>query len=229
MGERSLADADQEEELERDAIAKLRLSSDNPVDDVAVEEGTLDVAEPRATDRDDGVALQLELSLRPAEEGHENGAHLFARARRGIAPALVDELAEAGGAGRRLEICELEVGVVERELGQDRLVIAQRLLGGAVLVAEPAHEVGDLEADWRCPIRLVLHALSLAHDPCGLGESQARRSRWWLRIARRCLDRLDHRQLQAELGERWRRHGDRIVTKMFLRRESARRGRISSS
>lgn len=165
----------------------------------------------RAADRNDGVALELELALCPAEEGHEHGADLLARARCGIAPALVDELPKAGRPRGRLEVRELEVGVVERELGKDRLVVAQRLLRRAVLVAEPAHEVGDLEADRRCPVRLVLHALSLAHDPRGLRESQATRSRCSrerrrLPSARRCLDRLDRRQLQAELGERLLRH-----------------------
>jgi hypothetical protein len=206
LGERALADADQEEELERDAIAELGLSRDDAVDDVAVEQRTLDVAQPRAPDRDDRVALELELALRPAEEGHEHGPHLLARPRRGVAPALVDELAEACRACRRLEVHEFEVGVVERQLRQDRLVVAQRLLRGAVLVPKPAHEMGDLEADRSCPVRLVFHALSLAHDPRGLGESQARRR---LRSARRCLDRLDRRQLEAELGERWLRHGRR--------------------
>jgi hypothetical protein len=61
--------------------------------------------------------------------------------------------------------------VVECQLGQDRLVVAQRLRCRPVLVAEPAHEVGDLEADRRCPGRLVLHALSLAHDPRGRSSS----------------------------------------------------------
>src|SRR5436309_12036548 len=77
LGERSFADADQEEELERDAVAELGLRSDDPVHDVAIEQWTLDVAQPRAADRDDGVALELELALRPPEERHENRAHLL--------------------------------------------------------------------------------------------------------------------------------------------------------
>jgi hypothetical protein len=183
-----------------------------PVDDVAIEERTLDVAEPRAPDRDDGVALELELALRPAEEGHENRAHLLTRPRCGFAPALVDELAEASGACRRLEVRELEIGVVERQLGQDRLVVAQRLRGRPVLVPEPADEVGDLETDRRRPVGLVLHGLT--HDPGSLAERQAERSRRqrgraMKRRARRCLDRLRRRQLEAELGEAWLRHGCR--------------------
>ncbi|HEY5693683.1 MAG TPA: hypothetical protein VIR14_04180 [Gaiellaceae bacterium] len=124
LGERALPDADQEEELEGDAIAELGLSRDDAVDDVAVEKRALDVAQPRAADRDDRVALELELALRPAEERHEHGAYLLARPRGGIAPALVDELSEARSSSGRLEVRELEVGVVERQLGQDRLVVA---------------------------------------------------------------------------------------------------------
>jgi hypothetical protein len=42
LGQRAVADADQEEELERDAVAELRLRRDDPVDDVAIEERTFD-------------------------------------------------------------------------------------------------------------------------------------------------------------------------------------------
>jgi hypothetical protein len=69
---------------------------------------------------------------------------------------------------------ELEVGMVERELGKDRLVVAKRLACRAELVAEPADEVGDLEADRRRPVGLVLHGLP--HDPGGLSKRQARAS-----------------------------------------------------
>jgi hypothetical protein len=101
-----------------------------------------------------------------------DGADLLARPRRGVAPALVDELAEARRSLGRLEVGELEVGVVDRELGEDRFVVAQRFGSRAVLVPEPADEVGDLETDRRRPVRLVLHGLS--HDPGGLPERQAR-------------------------------------------------------
>ena len=136
------------------------------------EELALDVAEPRRADRDDGVAVELELGLRPLEEGHQDGAHLLACTRRGVAPALVDELAQPGRAVGRLEVAQLEIGVVDRELGEDRLVVAQRLGGRAVLVPEPADEVGDLEADRRRPVGLVLHGLS--HDPGRFAERQAK-------------------------------------------------------
>jgi hypothetical protein len=59
---------------------------------------------------------------------------------------------------RRLESGELEVGVIDRELGEDRLVVAQRLGGRAVLVPEPADEVGDLETDRRRPVGLSFTA-----------------------------------------------------------------------
>jgi hypothetical protein len=42
-------------------------------------------------------------------------------ARHRVTPALVDELAEARRPVRRLESGELEVGVVDRELREDRL------------------------------------------------------------------------------------------------------------
>src|SRR5919197_6141324 len=85
-----------------------------------------------------GLPTELELGLRPFEERHQDGAHLLARPRSGLAPALVDELAQARRAIRWLEIGELEIRVVDRELGEDRLVVAQRLGGRAELVPEPA-------------------------------------------------------------------------------------------
>src|SRR5439155_26493505 len=103
---------------------------------------------------------------------------------------------------------ELEVGVVDRELGEDRLVVAQRLRGRAVLVPEPADEVGDLETDRRRPVGLVLHGLS--HDPGRLRERQASAAqvprpglvRAWLRLGRG--------DLEAELREgsltHWKRN-----------------------
>lgn len=116
--------------------------------------------------------MKLELGLRPLEERHQDSAHLLAGPRRGLSPALVDELAQPRRAGRRLELAQLEVCVVDSELGENRLVVAQRLARRAVLVAEPADEVRDLETDRRRPIGLVLHGLS--HDPGGLAERQAR-------------------------------------------------------
>jgi hypothetical protein len=91
--------------------------------------------------------VHLELGLGPLEERHQDGAHLLSRPWCGLAPALVDELAEARCALGRLEVVELEVGVVECELGEDRLVVAERLGGRAVLVPEPPDEVADLETD----------------------------------------------------------------------------------
>jgi hypothetical protein len=90
----------------------------------------------------------------------------------GVAPPFVDELAQACRPLRRFEVGELQVGVVDRELGQNRLVVAQHLVGCAVLVTEPADEVRDFETDRRRPVGLVLHGLS--HNPGGLGERQAR-------------------------------------------------------
>ncbi len=80
---------------------------------------------------------------------------------------------------------ELEVGVGDRQLGEDRLVVAQRLAGRAVLVSEPADEVRDFEADRRRPVGLVLHGLP--HDPGGPGKRQARAPAIRAGIALSCL------------------------------------------
>jgi hypothetical protein len=161
----------QEEQFECDAIAQFKLRLDDPDDVLGGEELALDVAEARRADWDDRVTVQLELGLRPFEERHEDGAHFLARPRRRFAPALVDEITEARRAGGRLEIHELEVGMVDRELGEDRLVVAQRLGGRAVLVPEPSDEVRDLETDRSRPVGLVLHSFS--HDPGRIAERQA--------------------------------------------------------
>ncbi len=57
--------------------------------------------------------------------------------------------------------------MVDRELREDRLVVAQCLRRRAVLVAKPAHEVRDFEAERGRAVRLVLQGL--ADDPGGQG------------------------------------------------------------
>jgi hypothetical protein len=77
----------------------------------------------------------------------------------------VDHLAEVFG--RHLE----RLAVSEKEAhSRDRLVVADRRLGGAVLVAEPSQVAADELPERRLPIRLVLH--SLPDDPGGLAERQ---------------------------------------------------------
>jgi hypothetical protein len=73
-----LADADQEEELEGNAIAKLRLSGNDAVDDVAVDSGRSMSRSRGLPIGNDGVPWSLNSPLCPAEEGHEHGAYFFA-------------------------------------------------------------------------------------------------------------------------------------------------------
>jgi hypothetical protein len=54
LGERSLADNDQEQELQGDPVAQLGLGGDDPFDDLSVEERSFDVAEPRRPNRTTG-------------------------------------------------------------------------------------------------------------------------------------------------------------------------------
>src|SRR5262249_15899070 len=56
------------------------------------------------------------------------------------------------------------------ELGEDRLVVAERLRGRAILVAEPPDEVRYLQSDCRAAVRLVLHRL--AHHARSVRERQ---------------------------------------------------------
>src|SRR5438046_3021721 len=119
-----------------------------------------------------GLPCSLNSGLCPLEERPQDGAHFLACPRRSVAPALVDELAQALRPLGRFEVGELEVGVVDRELGEDRFVVAQRLDGRAVLVPEPADELRDLETDRRRPVELVLHGPS--HDPGRLAQRQPR-------------------------------------------------------
>jgi hypothetical protein len=166
--------------------------------------------------------VHLELGLGPLEERHQHGAHFLARPWCGLAPALVDELAEARRPFGRLEVVELEIGVVEGKLGKDRLVVAQRLARRAELVAEPADESGDLEADRRRPIGLVLH--SLPDDPGGLAERQACRPavrpRRTIarddRVSRDALGQVEERELTARVDldprfPRWSWHTRRLA------------------
>src|SRR5882762_49523 len=98
------------------AVAKFGLAGDDAGDLLGGEELALDVAEARRADRYDGVALELELGLCPLEKRHQDCAHFLPRSRSRIAPALVDEFADARRAVRRFEVSELEVGVVDRKL-----------------------------------------------------------------------------------------------------------------
>ena len=63
--ELALSQAHEEEQLERDAVAQLRLGGDDPHDVVGREELAFDVPQPRRADRGDGVALQLEFGPVP--------------------------------------------------------------------------------------------------------------------------------------------------------------------
>jgi hypothetical protein len=112
--------------------------------------------------------------------------------------------------------------VIDRELGEDRLVVAQRLGGCAVLVPKPADEVCDLEADRHRPVGLVLHGLP--DDPGGLAERQAcrpavrarRRVRGDDRVGRGVVGDVEERELTAQIAldprlPSWCRHPCRLA------------------
>ena len=107
------------------------------------------------------------LLLGPDPESADDGRDLGASARVPHRPR-VDHLAEI--LGRDLE--RFAVGEQEAHSREDRLVVADRRLGGAVLVAEPAQVAADELAERRLAVRLVLHRLP--DDPGGLSERQAR-------------------------------------------------------
>src|SRR5581483_394341 len=146
----------------------------------------------------------MTLLLGPDPERADDGRHLGAGARVPHRPR-VDHLAEI----LRRDFERLAVGEQKAHAREDRLVVADRRLGRAVLVAEPAQIATDELAERRLAIRLVLHRLP--DDPGSLTERQALPS-WRTRAhftewtARRRLDRLC-RQLEAELGGAWLRHG----------------------
>ena len=79
----------------------------------------------------------------------------------------VDDLAEI----LRRDLERLAVGEQEAHAREDRLVVAERRLRRAVLVAEPAQVATDELSERRLAIRLVLHRLT--DDPGGLAERQA--------------------------------------------------------
>ena len=96
-----------------------------------------------------------------AEEVAQDRDHLGARPGGALAPAIVNELAQKFSADRRLEARNLQVGVVERELAENRLVVAHRLGRRSPLVLLPAVVTADLEADRSAAIALVLHGFTL--------------------------------------------------------------------
>jgi hypothetical protein len=80
----------------------------------------------------------------------------------------VDHFAEI--LGRDLE--RIPVGEEEAHAGEHGLVVADRRVGRAVLVAEPPQVAADELTERRLAVRLVLHRLP--DDPGGLAERQAR-------------------------------------------------------
>ncbi len=109
----------------------------------------------------------MALLLSPHPEGSNDGRDLRARAGVPHRPC-VDHLAEI----LRRDLERLPIGKQEAHPRKHRLVVADRRIGRAVLVAEPAQVAADELTERRLPVRLVLHRLS--DDPGGLAERQAR-------------------------------------------------------
>jgi hypothetical protein len=86
----------------------------------------------RRLDRQRGVAVHAPAGDSPGEEITHHREVPRSRVRRRVALVAVEELNQAFGADR-LEVEQVEVGVVEREAGQHRLV------GARVFSAAPPH------------------------------------------------------------------------------------------
>jgi hypothetical protein len=78
------------------------------------------------------------------------------------------------GADRRSEVGELEVGVIQRQLGEDRLVVAQGLFCRPPLDLLPAVVARDLEAKWGRPVGAVPARPRASCAPRRQGSSRSR-------------------------------------------------------
>src|SRR5829696_7016642 len=82
-------------------------------------------------DREGRVSVQASTLHRPGEEVAEDGEVTGTCLRRCVAPLHVQKLGQALNAQGRLEVGKLEVGVVQGEAGENRLIREQGVLGGS--------------------------------------------------------------------------------------------------
>src|SRR5581483_3307002 len=116
--------------------------------------------------------VQAALADAPLEEINPDRPDLRTRASRPVAPEVIPALTQPLRSNRRREISELEVSEIQRQAGEDGLVVAQCLCGCAPLVLLPAVIARDVEAEWGRSIRAILHGL--ADHPGRLRQSQRR-------------------------------------------------------
>lgn len=158
-----------EQEPQREAVAGVFLRGhDGPLDALG-ERLAEDVALFPFRHRPDGVAVDFALQERPLEEVRQDRVVLVARPCGAVAPQRVQELLQALGAYRGLEVSQLEVGEVTSELVQAGLVVA--IGRGRQPSPLPAQIVASLSPEWIGAIGLVLHGL--AHYPRRQCERQA--------------------------------------------------------
>jgi hypothetical protein len=129
--QRPLADPVIEQQPQRDPIPKVIVSGKQPGPILRRDRLAVNVAFLRPLDRKGRVALDVAAQLVMPEEVMQNREGLVERAPGAGAPLVVEELLQAFGADRRLEVVEVKVSEVAGQLVEARLVVAIRRFGQA--------------------------------------------------------------------------------------------------